>query len=96
VRRRPERLDRSVPHRDVDGREHFTTRAQGTLTAANDFKLNLVSPSGGTVHRVRFVRFFMLSTQVPAPVAQNCAAGGFSGCDFMDMTELEAYGSPSR
>jgi hypothetical protein len=78
----------------TDG-EHFTSRATGTFTAANDFKLNLVSPSGGTVHRVRFVRFWMLSTQVPAPVAQNCAAGGFSGCAFMDMTELEAYGVPS-
>jgi hypothetical protein len=78
----------------IDG-EHFTTAASGTFTAA-DRKLNLISPAGGTRHRVRFVRFVMLGTQVPAPVAQNCAGGGFSGCTFMDMTELEVYGAPSR
>jgi hypothetical protein len=76
---------------------HFTTRASGTFGPSNLGRLNPVSPRGGTVHGVRYVRFWTLGPQLPAGVASQCASGApFSGCVFLDMTELEAYGAPSR
>ena len=40
----------------------------------------------------RYVRYTMISTQVE-DVAGTCP-GNFSGCDFMDSTELAVYGTP--
>ncbi len=47
-------------------------------------------PAGTT--GVRFVRFTMISTQVE-DLGATCP-GAFSGCDFMDSTELAVYGAP--
>ena len=47
-------------------------------------------PAGTT--GVRFVRFTMISTQVE-DLGGTCP-GNFSGCDFMDSTELAVYGTP--
>jgi extracellular elastinolytic metalloproteinase len=73
----------------------FQQAAAGTFTAADRGRLNLITPAAGTGRRVRFVRFTAISPQVPGPRAELCP-GPFSGCDFMDMTELEVYGTSTR
>jgi hypothetical protein len=69
----------------------WTLARQGTFTAADRGRLNdlPVTP----VANVRFVRFTMLSNQTPS-FSVNCPAGGFSGCQFTDMSELAVFGSP--
>ena len=69
--------------------------AQGSFTAADRRRLNPVTPAPGTGSAVRFVRFTMINPQVPGDFATTCAEGGFSGCQFMDMSELEVYGAPT-
>ena len=77
-----------------DGRR-WSVASEGTFTAANRNTLNILAPSGRSGRGVRYVRFWMLTPQVPGGTAASCP-GAFSGCDFMDMTELEVYGSPAR
>jgi len=43
---------------------------------------------------VNFVRFTMVNNQLPGDPATLCP-GPFSGCLFLDMSELEVYGAPS-
>jgi hypothetical protein len=47
-----------------------------------------------TVAGVNFVRFWMLQPQVP-DFATTCPTLDFGGCQFMDMTEIEVFGSPA-
>ena len=74
----------------TDGRT-WTTAATGTFTAADDGRLNALSPTAGTVG-VRFVRFTILGNQTPS-FATSCPGGAFSGCSYTDLTELEVYGA---
>ena len=67
----------------------WTTAAEGTFTVANRNQLNAVIPTAGA-DDVRFVRYTMLSAQVPGGAA-GCP-GPFAGCTFMGTTELEVYG----
>jgi hypothetical protein len=69
----------------------WTTAAQGTFTAANRYQLNTVPPTAGATD-VKWVRFTMISPQVPGGVA-SCP-GPFDGCTFMGMTELVVHGAP--
>ncbi|CAN5724903.1 hypothetical protein BH18ACT15_BH18ACT15_12060 [soil metagenome] len=71
----------------------FKTAASGTFTPDDLGKLNTVKPTGGAAG-VRFVRFTMIAPQVFQIPGAECP-GPFSGCDFMDMTELEVYGTRS-
>lgn len=71
----------------------YTTAAEGTFTSANRGKFNVVTPSAGA-DNVRYVKFWMLSPQVP-DFATNCPNGPYAGCVFTDMTELEVFGSAS-
>ena len=48
--------------------------------------------NAGTGTSVKFVRFTMISTQV-ADLGGTCP-GTFSGCDFLDSTEVAVYGTP--
>ncbi len=50
--------------------------------------------SDQNVSNVRFVRFWMLQPQVP-DFSTSCPAGNFSGCQFMDTTEVEVFGTAS-
>ena len=68
----------------------YTVAASGTFDETHRGKLNTVTPTTGTVG-VRYVRFTILGNQVP-DFATNCPNGGFSGCQFTDLTELEVYG----
>ncbi|HKG50118.1 MAG TPA: hypothetical protein VKB14_06745, partial [Actinomycetales bacterium] len=67
--------------------------AQGTFGAADQHRLNPVTPVPGSGAAVRFVRFTMLSPQVPGVFAVTCRSSGAAGCQFMGMSELEAYGT---
>ena len=69
----------------------FTPVATGTFTAADRGHLNTVTPSGGDTN-VKFVRFTILSNQVP-DFATDCP-GPFTGCVHADLTELEVFGTP--
>ncbi len=48
--------------------------------------------SSQDVSGVNFVRFWMDSPQVP-DIETNCPDGAFGGCEFMDMTEIEVFGT---
>ena len=54
--------------------------------------MHSVPLSAGTTG-VQYIRYTMRSTQV-GDLGGSCP-GNFSGCDFVDSTELAAYGSPS-
>jgi hypothetical protein len=76
----------------VDGTT-FVEAASGHFSIANRGRLNSVPLNAGTTANVQFVRFTMLGTQV-ADIGGTCP-GPFSGCAFMDMSEMEVYGAPS-
>jgi extracellular elastinolytic metalloproteinase len=57
-----------------------------------DRKPTTVPLAAGSTADVGFVRYTMISTQV-ADLGGTCP-GNFSGCDFMDSTELAVYGTP--
>ncbi|MGW7686682.1 M36 family metallopeptidase [Kribbella sp. NPDC054772] len=69
----------------------WATAAEGTFAAANRGKYNLVTPTGNATG-VQYVRFWMLSPQVP-DFKTNCPDGAFGGCQFTDMTELQVFGT---
>jgi len=69
----------------------WTTAATGTFTSANDGQINTVTPTAGS-DGVQFVRFTITSNQTPS-FATNCPGGGYSGCSFTDLTEIEVFGS---
>ncbi|MFI5729765.1 M36 family metallopeptidase [Kribbella sp. NPDC051587] len=73
----------------VDGTT-WATAQEGTFTAANRGKYNLVTPTGNATG-VQYVRFVMLSPQVP-DFTTNCPNGAYGGCKFTDMTELQVFG----
>ena len=64
--------------------------AGGTFTPADRGRLNLVAPAAGTASGVRFIRFTMVTSQV---FQVGECPGPFAGCDFMDLSEIEVYGS---
>jgi extracellular elastinolytic metalloproteinase len=64
--------------------------AGGTFTAADRGRLNLVAPAAGTGTAVTAIRFTMVTPQV---FQVGECPGPFSGCDFMDLSEIEVYGS---
>lgn len=51
--------------------------------------------SSQVVTGVQYVRFWIDSPQVP-DFATNCRNGSYGGCTYMDLTELEIFGVPSR
>jgi hypothetical protein len=72
----------------------FTVASAGTFTDADQHRLNSVSLNAGTTAAVTHVRFTMLNPQLPGDPATLCP-GLFSGCQFMDLSELEVYGTPA-
>jgi extracellular elastinolytic metalloproteinase len=67
----------------------FTPAAAGTFTAANQGQMNDVTLTGATA-AITDVRFTMVTPQV---FQLGTCPGAFSGCDFMDMTEIAVYGT---
>jgi hypothetical protein len=86
----------------------WTLASEGMFGVANRGRLNPVPLAAGSTANVRYVRFTMLNPQVPLPngqlppfgddaLDQRCGPGApfpgnFSGCVFMDMSEIEVYG----
>ncbi|GAA3559869.1 M36 family metallopeptidase [Kribbella ginsengisoli] len=68
----------------------WATAAEGTFGAANRLRYNEVTPTGNTTG-IKYVKFWMLSPQVP-DITTNCP-GPFAGCQFMDMMELQVFGT---
>jgi hypothetical protein len=64
---------------------------EGTFTVANRYRYNEIAPDA-PISGVRFVRFTMLSPQVP-DFGTNCPDGAFGGCRFTDMSELQVFGT---
>ena len=54
-------------------------------------KYNLLTPSGNATG-VQYVRFWMLSPQVP-DFATTCPGSTTGGCSFTDMTEVQVFGT---
>ncbi len=71
----------------------WTLRAVGTFTSADNGRVNAVPATVDTTG-VQYVRFTIEANQVP-DFATNCPGGGFDGCQFADLTELEVFGTPS-
>ncbi len=69
----------------------WATAAEGTFGAENRARYNEVAATANTAG-VKFVRFWMLSPQVP-DFATACPNAPVSGCSFTDMTELEVFGT---
>jgi hypothetical protein len=69
----------------------WTVARQGTFRAADRGRINNL-PVAAPVPNVRFVRFTMLSPQVP-DFAKNCPDGPYAGCQFTDVSELAVFGS---
>jgi hypothetical protein len=67
----------------------FSQVAAGTFTPANRGQMNDVTLSGAT-SAITDVRFTMVTPQV---FQVGSCPGAFSGCDFMDMTEIAVYGT---
>ncbi|TCC11466.1 peptidase M36 [Kribbella soli] len=69
----------------------WATAQEGTFTTANQGKYNLLTPSGNTTG-VQYVRFWMLSPQVP-DFSTTCPGSTTSGCSFTDLTEVQVFGT---
>ena len=68
----------------------WTVANQGHFGVADRQPTSIPLAAGSTAG-VKFVRYTMISTQV-ADLGGSCP-GPFSGCDFMDSTELAVYGT---
>ena len=77
----------------VDGTT-FVLAASGTFGPIDRHRLNLVTLAAGTNTGINVIRFTMISPQLPGDPSTLCP-GPFSGCLFMDMSELEVYGLPA-
>jgi hypothetical protein len=80
----PFRLETST-----DGRT-WRTAAEGTFTPRDRGHFNRPGLAPGSTAQVRFVRYTMRDSQA---LQVGTCPGPFSGCDFIDSSELEVYGS---
>ncbi|GAB1690431.1 M36 family metallopeptidase [Krasilnikovia sp. M28-CT-15] len=72
----------------------WTVAATGQFTAANRGLANQVPLTAGKTG-VQFLRYTMLSTQAQDLGVCTDPDAPYSGCKFMDSTELAVYGTPS-
>jgi extracellular elastinolytic metalloproteinase len=73
----------------TDG-ESWTEVADGSFGGAPPGYVDV--PAATAVDGVTHVRFWMDSPQVP-DFDTNCPDGNYAGCTYMDMTEIQVYGS---
>jgi hypothetical protein len=71
----------------------WNVASEGTFTVAQRGTLVSITPAAGSGNDVLFVRFTMITPQV---FQVGSCPGNFSGCDFMDMSEIEAFGSAAQ
>ncbi len=75
----------------------FTQVAQGTFTPADRGRVNEISPDA-PLPGVEYVKFWIDDSQVEQlrQPDEVCSEGApYAGCQYMDLTELEVYGSAS-
>ncbi|BFU43998.1 M36 family metallopeptidase [Krasilnikovia sp. MM14-A1004] len=72
----------------------WTVAANGQFTAADRNKANRVPLTAGTTD-VQYVRYSMLSSQAQDMGVCIDPDAPYSGCTYMDSTELSVYGTPS-
>ena len=70
----------------------WTLGAQGHFTPTQRI-MNTIPLAAGSTAGVLYVRYWMLGTQT-ADIGGACP-GAYSGCSFVDSTELAVYGAPS-
>lgn len=75
----------------------FTEVATGTFTPADRGRVNQVPPTGAAAQDVAYVKFWIDDSQVeqlrnPQDLCSEGAA--YDGCQYMDLTELEVFGTP--
>ncbi|WP_222854013.1 M36 family metallopeptidase [Fodinicola acaciae] len=76
----------------ADG-QTWTAAASGAFTSADRGRLNKVTLADGSSQNVSYVRFTMVSPQVPGVFGTSCAANpAQSGCQFLDSSEVAIYG----
>ena len=81
----------------TDGGTTWTTPVDGTFVAADRGHNNPVGLPA-TTSNITDVRFTMKTSQVYSDTAtypgggDNCPEGGFGGCTYMSLTEIEVYG----
>lgn len=75
----------------TDGAQ-WTTVAAGSFGTTRDRLVSIESQE--SVTDVRFVRFWMRSPQVP-DLAEQCPEGPYAGCRFMDVSEIQVFGTPA-
>ena len=70
---------------------NFAVSNQGSFPSDRSAKghLNPLPVAAGTGDNVQYVKFTMLT---PNLLPTQVCPGPFSGCDFMDMSEIEVYG----
>src|SRR4029078_6231482 len=73
----------------TDGK-NCTTANQGTFPPAARGHFSSPPLAAGSTDAVKFVRYTMKDSQV---LQVGSCPGNFSGCDSMDSSELEVYGS---
>ena len=71
---------------------NWTTANQGTFTPADRGHFSSPPLAAGSTDAVKFIRYTMKDSQV---LQVGSCPGAFSGCDFIDSSELEVYGSPA-
>ena len=75
----------------------WTTAATGSFVQADLGKDNEI-PLTAADTAVEYVRFTMIEPIVfvdTASYPEGCPDGGYSGCDYMDASELRVFGSPN-
>ncbi|GAB1690432.1 hypothetical protein KRM28CT15_22350 [Krasilnikovia sp. M28-CT-15] len=72
----------------------WTVAAEGQFTASNRNQANQVPLTAGKTG-VQFLRYTMLSTQAQDLGQCTDPDAPYSGCKYMDSTELAVYGAPS-
>jgi extracellular elastinolytic metalloproteinase len=71
---------------------NWTLGINGHFTP-NDRRSTVVPLAAGSGTGVKFIKYTMIGTQV-GDLGGTCP-GAFSGCNFMDSTELAVYGAPA-
>jgi extracellular elastinolytic metalloproteinase len=69
----------------------WTVQHTGTFTSADNGRINEV-PANTSPTGVRYVRFTIEGNQVPS-FSSTCPGSPVAGCRFVDLTELEVFGT---
>jgi extracellular elastinolytic metalloproteinase len=70
----------------------WTTASTGTFTPADAGRLNSPTLVPASTDAVQYVRYTMVDSQV---AQYGTCPDAFSGCDWIDSSEVEVYGAPA-